>query len=175
MKRDEPDPQPVQLSRKRLLWGIGTYITGQLTPLTIPLVAALPISSSLKATVSGLIFFGVPPLFTFSAIAILGKDGFNYLKGKLFAFLKKQVLPGPVSKGRYYTGLGLFILPLLLAWLTPYLSPVIPFLDEHEIAIAIFGDVTLIVSLLVLGGEFWEKMRGLFIYQPEAMADVSRH
>ena len=79
---------------------------------------------------------------------------------------------GSVGKVRYYTGLVLFAIPLLLAWLTPYLSKLLPIFDQHEIAVAFIGDIILIVSLLVLGGDFWEKLRGLCIYQPKTAGDL---
>ena len=34
-----------------------------------------------------------------------------------------------------------------------------------EPAFAVTGDVMLFASLLVLGGEFWEKIRALFMYR----------
>ena len=169
MSSNETASPPIQLPRNRLYWGIGVWVTGQLSPLCIPLITATSLSPSLKATLSALVFFCAPSLFALVAIAILGKDGFNYLKARLFAFLKRQVRFGPVSKHRYYCGLVLFVLPLLLAWISPYLSPLTPFFDEHEIAIAFIGDGILLFSLMVLGGDFWEKLRNLFIYQPRAL------
>jgi hypothetical protein len=172
MSSNEPVPSPVELPKNRLYWGIGVWVTGQLSPLCIPLITASALSPSLKATISTLVFFCAPSLFTFIAITILGKDGFNFLKARLFAFFKRRVHTGSVSKCRYYIGLVLFVLPLLLAWITPYLSALTPFFDEHEIVIAFIGDSVLLISLLVLGGDFWEKLRNLFIYQPQPAPDT---
>ena len=172
MPSNEPAAPPIELPKKRLYWGIGIYVTGQLMPLCIPLITSSALSESLKASLSALVFFGLSPLFGFSAIAILGRDGFNFLKARLFAFFKLHAHVGSVGKARYYTGLALLAIPLLLAWLTPYLSRLLPMFEQHEIAVAVTGDIILIVSLLVLGGDFWEKLRGLCIHQPKTARDL---
>lgn len=172
MPSNEPAAPPIDLPKKRLYWGIGIYVTGQLMPLCIPLITSSALSASVKTSISALVFFGLPSLFTLGAIAVLGRDGFNFLKARLFGFLKRHVHLGSVGKARYYTGLVLFSIPLLLAWLTPYLSKLLPIFDQHEIAVAFIGDIILIVSLLVLGGDFWEKLRGLCIYQPKTAGDL---
>lgn len=167
MSTNSLDSPSVQLPKRRLYTGIGVYLTGQLVPLGIPLIVAAGLPDSLTATLSAFVFFGVPPIFTFCAIAILGKDGFNYLKSRAFAFVKRHANLGPVSRTRYHIGLVLFLIPLLLAWFTPYLAPLFPFLQKNAITVALVGDVLLLISLLVLGGEFWEKLRRLFIHRPE--------
>ena len=61
----------------------------------------------------------------------------------------------------------MFTAPLIFAWVTPYLestggTPLVttPF--------AIAGDVVFLASFFVLGGEFWDKFRALFM--PTAVA-----
>jgi hypothetical protein len=36
---------------------------------------------------------------------------------------------------------------------------------------AIAGDITLILSLFVLGGDFWDKVQALFLYDAKVMVD----
>ena len=78
-----------------------------------------------------------------------------------FGWLKPTVFRGHVSRFRYRVGLVLFVVPLLLAWLDPYLRVVT---DEsfESLRVAISGDLMLMLALLVLGGDFWEKLRLLF-------------
>ena len=39
----------------------------------------------------------------------------------------------------------------------------IPGYESHRLLVAIIGDLLLVSSLFVLGGEFWDKVRALFI------------
>jgi hypothetical protein len=42
-------------------------------------------------------------------------------------------------------------------------------LDEIPLAVTMGLDFVLLLSLFVLGGEFWEKLKGLFHYDVVAM------
>ena len=105
---------------------------------------------------------GFPELLWLAAAAIMGKSGFNHLKGKVFGFFKKYALPVTVSRTRYRLGLVMFLVPLLFGWLEPYLSPLSPRMSQQRLVLAVTGDILLLASLFVLGGEFWDKLRALF-------------
>ena len=147
--------------------GILFFVLGLLSPLCIPLVTASGLSIIWKATLSGLFMLGIPELFWLVAAAIMGKPGFNYLKAKVFGAFKRYALPERVSRTRYRVGLVMLLIPLLYGWLEPYVSPLISGYEKHQIFLAIAGDVLLLASLFVLGGEFWDKLRSLFIYEAE--------
>jgi hypothetical protein len=98
------------------------------------------------------------------AVGVVGKPGFQYIKGQLFVFLKKLGPPESVGKGRYRVGIVMFILPLVVGWLAPYLAGTVPRYDVYRIPIGIGGDLVLLISLFVLGGEFWDKLRALFVH-----------
>jgi hypothetical protein len=159
----------------RLLLGGGVFIVGQLSPVAIPLVTASNLSMGLKSALSGLLLLGIPELAIFIAVAILGKAGFVYLKQRLFALLKRAAPSDTVSKTRYQIGLVLFCLPLLTGWLTPYVSDHIPQYDEFRVALAIVGDGMLVLSLFVLGGDFWDKLRALFVHMAKAVFPAQSH
>jgi hypothetical protein len=148
----------------RFRMGIIIFVVGFLSPLLIPVVAATGLPTTWKAAISGFLAVGIPEVFSLVAIAVLGKPGFKYLKEKIFAFLRKYGPPDIVSRTRYRIGLVMFLLPLLFGWLAPYLSNLIPFFKTHCIALGIVGDGLILVSLFVLGGDFWDKLRALFIY-----------
>jgi hypothetical protein len=63
----------------------------------------------------------------------------------------------------------MFILPLFLGWLGAYVFHLIPGYGEHRFAINFCGDVIWLSSLFVLGSDFWDKVRALFIYQAKAL------
>jgi hypothetical protein len=145
--------------------GILFFVLGLLSPLCIPLVTASGLSTTWKTTLSGLFMLGIPELFWLVAAAIMGKPGFNYLKAKVFGAFKRYALPERVSRTRYRLGLFMLVIPLLYGWLEPYVAPLISGYAKHQIFLAIAGDVLLLASLFVLGGEFWDKLRALFIYE----------
>ena len=156
---DTPDPIP----RSRLILGSAMLIAGFLSPLAIPWIAGSGLPAGWKATISGLLIFGIPELMMLLAGAVMGKAGFTYLREQAARFLQRYGPPDTVGPGRYRLGLVLFTLPLLVGLLTPYLSHHIPALEANHLSIALAGDLMLLISLFVLGGDFWDKLRALFV------------
>ena len=148
----------------RFKLGVYLLVFGAICPLFTPLVAMTNLSTGWQAALSGLLLVGIPEIFSLAAIAIMGKDGFNYIKGKVFAFFKRHALPKEVSRTRYQIGLVLFLLPLLFGWLAPYGRGVIHGYEGHGFAVNLAWDILLLVSLFVLGGNFWDKVKALFTY-----------
>jgi hypothetical protein len=149
-------------SRKRLVIGGSIFVIGQLSFLLIPVIAGSGLPDQVKIIFSGLLLFGVPEMSIILTVAILGKQGFLYLKRKIFRCLGKLAPADRVSDIRYRFGLILFIIPLVFGWIAPYCADVIPGYASCRILYSIAGDSVLIVSLFILGGEFWEKVHALF-------------
>jgi hypothetical protein len=97
-------------------------------------------------------------------VAIVGKDGYQFLKEKLFVFLKRFAPPDFVSPLRYRIGLIMFGLPIVIGWAGPYLFHFIPGLHDLPFWSFILGDLIFLSSFIVLGGNFWDKLSGLFKY-----------
>jgi len=147
----------------RFCGGIMLFVLGLLSPLFIPLVTATALPTGWKTALSGLLMLGIPELLWVAAAAIMGKAGFNHIKGKFWGFFKKMAPSDEVSLARYRVGLVMFLLPILFGWVGPYLLQRIPGYEDYRLAANIIGDVLLLSSLFVLGGDFWDKLRGLFI------------
>ena len=145
------------------------FISGFLSPLLIPVVTSSDLSIGWKTTLAGLLALGIPELFMIIAAAVAGKEGFKYIKSKIFSFLKKHGPPDTVSKTRYRIGLILFVIPIIAGWLIPYFSHLVPSYEENRMPINIIGDLLFVTSLLVLGGDFWDKLRSLFVYGAKAI------
>ena len=158
----------------RLIWGGIVFVSGFLSPLLIPLVIASDLTPGFKSLVSGLLALGIPELFMLIAVAILGKAGFSYLKSKIFSWFKKYGPPDTVSLTRYRIGLIFFIVPILLGFVLPYVWELVPFIKQYLLFIVISGDVILLISLFILGGDFWDKLRSLFIYKSRAVMTHNR-
>ena len=167
------DPTPTPPARGRLLLGGGVLVAGQLSPVFIPLVASSSLSTGLKSALSGLLLLGIPELAIFVSIAILGKPGFTYVKQRFFALLKRAAPADTVSITRYRIGLVLFCVPLLMAWAAPYVSALIPPFGRYHVVIAVGGDMLLVLSLFVLGGDFWDKLRSLFVHDAKVLFPMS--
>jgi len=157
----------------RLITGTLVFIIGQLSPLLIPLVLNSNLGSGIKTALSGFLMLGVPELAIMLSIVIMGKAGFAFLKSKVGQFFKQYGPPETVSKTRYTIGLILFIIPFIIGWLLPYFEHLIPLYEEYHLWINISGDILLIASLFVLGGDFWEKLRSLFIYNQKSIVESS--
>ncbi|MEN8790108.1 MAG: hypothetical protein ABF293_11645 [Flavobacteriaceae bacterium] len=147
----------------RLIIGAIVLISGFLSPLLIPFVIDSGLSASMISILSGLLAFGIPELFMILAVAIMGKQGYQYLKNKATKLLTR-VSPDRVSISRYRLGIVMFCIPIILGFLKPYLAHYIPFLEEVPLFATIGMDLMLLLSLFVLGGDFWEKLKGLFLY-----------
>jgi len=47
----------------------------------------------------------------------------------------------------------------------PYFTSFLLYYENYRLSIIISGDIMLLISLFVLGGEFWGKLQALFIYK----------
>jgi hypothetical protein len=162
------ETKPGQM-RWRLHLGLIVLIIGFLSPLLIPLVTASELPTKWKAVISGCLAVGIPELFSIAAIAIMGKSGFNYIKERFFSFLKKYGPADKVGRTRYRIGLVMFLLPIFFGWLAPYFPHTVPGYETHRFLVNLIGDMMFVSSLFVLGGDFWDKVRSLFVYGATAV------
>ena len=152
----------------RFRLGLIVLVVGWLSPLCIPVITATELPTRWKTIISGLLAVGIPEVFTVAAIAIMGKSGYNLIKERIFSFLKKHGPPDRVSLTRYRIGLVMFGLPVVFGWLGPYGVHLIPGYEAHRFVVSLIGDVMFVASLFVLGGDFWDKIRALFLYSAKA-------
>jgi len=148
----------------RLRIGLIVFIIGFASPLLIPVITATELPAGWKTVISGALAVGVPEILSIIAIAIMGKTGFNAIKTRLNNMIKKHGPPDRVSRIRYRVGLVMFALPLLFGWLGAYFIHRIPGYEIYRFPVNIAGDLLLVSSLFVLGGDFWVKIKALFIH-----------
>lgn len=154
------DTQP-EVSTWRFKAGIALLCLVGAAWLLVPIAAWLGASAGTIATLTGLIFIWNKVIILLM-IAVMGKPGFQQLKAKVVAAFR---FPPESSIGptRYGVGLVMFCLPLLAAVLEPYIDAAWPELRPNLLELQILGDVVFLASFLVLGGNFWDKIRALFI------------
>ncbi|MBT8441352.1 MAG: hypothetical protein KJO76_03115, partial [Gammaproteobacteria bacterium] len=149
--------------------GLALFIFGLIAPVFVPAIAILGLPAKWTATLSGLLMLGVPELLWVAAVVVLGKDGFEAMKSQAFGVIKRHVLPETVSRTRYRIGLVMFLLPVLFGWLAPYApAEAIPGYEDQRLVFSLIGDGLLLFSLFALGGEFWDKLRALFVFGAKA-------
>ena len=152
----------------RLRLGLTILIVGWLSPVLIPFIIRTSLATEWKTILSGLLTVGIPEVFTVAAIALMGKSGYELIKERIFSFLKKHGPPDRVSPARYRVGLTMFMLPVLFGWLGPYGAHHIPGYETNRYVVSLIGDLMFVASLFVLGGDFWDKIRALFIRSAKA-------
>ncbi len=148
----------------RFKLGLAVLITGFLSPLLIPVVTAFNLSSEWKTLIIGALAVGIPEIFTLVAVAIMGKAGFNKIKAFIFGVLKKHSPPDKVSRTRYRIGLIMFCIPIIFGWSAPYFTSIIPGYESYRLTVDITLDALFILSFFILGGDFWDKLRSLFVH-----------
>lgn len=156
-------------SKTKVIAGTILLIVGFLSPLLIPFVTNSNLSTAWKTTLSGLLALGVPEVFMIIAIAVMGKSGYNKIKSSILQFFKRNGPPMTVSKTRYTIGLVMFSLVILFGIALPYILNHLSYLLEHIVTITLISDGVLIVSLWILGGDFWDKLRSLYVYNSRAV------
>jgi hypothetical protein len=114
------------------------------------------------AALTGAIFIANKVLLI-TCIAVMGKEGFQQLKAIIFGHAKRLAPVQKVGPVRHAIGLVMFVLPLLTSMLEPYIDQIWPGLRPNLWQLQLLGDVMLIASFFVLGGDFWNKLRGLFV------------
>lgn len=130
--------------------------------LAIPIAAAMGAPGPRIAAMTGMVFIANKVLLL-TCIAVMGKSGFQQLKGLVFGYAKGLAPSGPVGPVRHAIGLAMFCLPLISATLEPYVDQFWPGLRPNLWQLQVLGDVMLVSSFFVLGGDFWSKIRALFI------------
>ncbi len=131
----------------------------------------LSFSTAEALSISSVILISAEVAFV-SAVALLGKDFVNMIKAKFkskFSRKGDKASFKPISKLRFRIGIILFILtlsiPSILTEVVLYYNYVDVIGLSNLLYIFLSFDVIFILSLFILGGEFIDKLRGLFTYK----------
>jgi hypothetical protein len=73
---------------------------------------------------------------------------------------------------RYRIGLFMLLLHIVYANLISYAPDLVPGYLDARITMNVTADFLFLLTLLVLGGDFWDKLRALFIYDAKAHIPV---
>jgi len=156
----------------RVKVGFAIFVASIGWPVLIPVLPLVGVSATATAAFSGVMLVAAEFMLLAGA-AIAGKEGFAFIKATVFGFLKSYGPPSEVSRTRYRIGLVMFATPLAFGWAAPYFGHHLPGFDDGQLIYAIAGDVLLLISLFVLGGGFWDKLRSLFKHNAYAVIPES--
>ena len=157
--------------------GLGLIIFGNLGILLGVLLGFVGVGAG---TVGVLVVGG--EIVSLASIVFLGKEGFKAIKSKAVAFVKTGYA-APVGKTRHYIGIAL----LCTSVLTTYIMMIyawdafaaataedpaasvwgLDLTQQGDLVFSLFltGEIAFLISLYVLGADWWEKFRGIFVWE----------
>jgi hypothetical protein len=160
----DASPPPALKKDWRFYAGITAMVLAVVMPLCALVVPMLGLSTTQSALLAGVLLAGGPEVLCILAVALLGKDTFRYFTHRVMTALRRAVIDQPASKARYYTGLVVILLSWLPAYIYAYSPTLMPGGDERIYVLAAM-DLAFVVSVFLMGGEFWEKVRRIFVYE----------
>ena len=161
--------------------GMALIIIGNVGLVIGLLLPVLGLTAGGKAGLVGVLIIGGEIVSLFS-IVFLGKEGFKAIKSKIFGVVKAGYA-APVGPVRHYIGIVLlctnvvtFYVMILYAWdslgaATPEgPHPVTWGLDlaQQESLVLwlwLIGDLSFLLAIYVLGADWWQRMREIFVWQ----------
>jgi hypothetical protein len=152
------------MPRIRFYAGLLCFILAWILPGFGILVAKLNLSVGTKAIIIGLLTLGGPELLGLLAVLCLGKENLIFIKERIFAGLKRLKPAALVSRTRYRAGLVMFLLPIIPTYIMAYAPGWLPAAAPLHLYINLAADFMFLSSLFGLGGDFWDKLRALFMY-----------
>lgn len=108
------------------------------------------------------------PLMKIGSIAILGKSSYAWINHQIHRLYHHVARPHHITPLRYNIGLVLFIFPFLPNYMISFMPHLFHMSLKAHYAVILISDTMFLVSLFVLGGNFWDKLRSLFIYSARA-------
>lgn len=150
----------------RFRLGTAIFVLAFALWLLVPLAALMQVGAGTVAALTSTVFIGNKG-FLLLVIAIMGKPGFQELKGRMFGYaaaLAAALAPSDVvGPLRHRIGLVMFLTPLISSIIEPYVDAIAPNVRPDSWFLQVLGDLMLIASFFVLGRNFWEKAAALFV------------
>jgi hypothetical protein len=163
-QRESP---PVLHKDWRFYTGMAALVLAMVLPLLGFAVPLLGLPAAASAVLIGSLVAGGPEVLMLLAAALLGKQHLHALLGRARQALGRALLVKPVSRARYYAGLTISLISLLPFYLYGYFPAMMPAGDARIYVLA-GSDLSFIFSVFLMGGEFWEKLRRLFVWEGKA-------
>ena len=172
---DEINQQPESKKDWRYYLGLTFFILQLILPLlALIFVPMLGLSTGFSTILYGLSVAGGPDVLLIASAVLLGKDNLQHLFSKLGGWFKNLVKWDQVSPKRYKVGLWLMCLSVAVTTGLFYFLPESLANDNQAgwgFYVTVGADIVFIISFLVLGPEFWAKIKALFQYNARVEID----
>ena len=160
-----PPDSPANLTANwRFVAGVSVLGLAMVLPLCALLIPLLDLPVAQSALIAGALVAGAPEILMLLAVALLGRQNFDRIVGTAKKFLFTTFFSTPVSRGRYYAGLAICLLSFVPIYVAGYAPSWMP-AGNGRIAVLAVADLAFIFSFFIMGGEFWEKFRRLFVWE----------
>ena len=151
--------------------------------LGILIAMVLPALGVGAGTVGAMVVGG--EIVSLTSIVFLGKQGFKTIKAKFITFLK-STYTGAIGPTRHYIGIALFCTNVVTSYIvalylwdafgaaTPVTTPPLVwslnFSQQETLVTWLFfgGEISFLVSLYVLGADWWGRFRRIFVWEKTA-------
>ena len=147
----------------RLYTGLGIFILSFFMLPAGLFLQRYAVHHYLKHIIVGIFWLSAPTM-KIASVAILGKPSYLYIKSKFRHHVVRVIKPYHASRLRYNIGLFLFCLPVIPTYIMAYAPLFFSSNFYLHLILNISFDVIFIASLFVLGGDFWDKLKALFIF-----------
>lgn len=149
----------------RLGLGVALLAIGFVLPLASVLVVRTDWSAPIKSLLASLLFFGFE-ILAIPAVAIMGKDNFDRIMAPFRRLMGRVRLSRGIGPVRHTIGVILFFTSALPAYVMGYLPSLLPDASSQRLWVNLLADATFLASLVMLGGDFWDRLRNLFRHRP---------
>ena len=146
----------------RLMLGAVLLAIGLVAPAGVWLVAETSWPMGVKSVVGGVLFFGFE-IAAIPAVAIMGKENYQRILVRVKSFVGSLKPAGDVGRARHAVGILLFVLPIVPTYVMAYTPAWLPDASPARLWLNLGADGMFLAALFVLGGEFWDKLRALFV------------
>ncbi|MFH0801844.1 MAG: hypothetical protein V2A78_05590 [bacterium] len=154
--------------KARFRLGITFLVIGSILPLGAVPVAQSHLPVAVKTAVAGILFFGFE-IMAIPAVAVMGKENFELIMARVKAWMGILKPSGRVGPLRYNIGLVMFLLPMVPSYIMAYMPQWLPDDSPARLWVSLASDAMFLTSLFVLGGDFWDKLRALFVREARAV------
>lgn len=138
--------------------GMGFIVLGIFSPLIGFAVPLLDLPSGTTTALVTFFMVGGPEIFLIAGAALAGKQAIETIKKEFFQF---------AGKTRYQFGLILFVTTVLVNWGFVYINLLedYAFNINTRLIVTLCIDVTTIISIFIMGPEFFEKLKRLATWE----------
>jgi hypothetical protein len=166
MSKEQASSEPTRKSWKQRL-GVGLFIYSIIPLCTVEILAFLPLTAG-QAVAFGAVYVASGEIAFLAAVALLGKPFIQSIKDKIKSIVFRRRAPSApttISRFLHWIGVTLLVLSVL-----PYYLAILALLFAQPKApdlrtllyLLLSGEALFIVGLLVLGEEFWARLKRLF-------------